>query len=284
MIFKAKKKNKYELDHDFLNLDKKKILRTKSILEIPYIKERVGGKTSYAEWAYVIGVFQTLFYQNIEAKDGNIVLDIGCGTGLLSMASKQLTSNGGKYIGLDVQKDNIDFCKRHYTDQNLEFIHFDVNNALYADAQSKTLLKWSIDDASIDVVTALSVWTHFNEQDALFYAKEVQRVLKPGGTAILTFFVLDDDFENFNSTITKGKIGKFYNTETSFWTFDTAAYQSTNWFYPNHCEIPEMAIGVKEKGIELILKNSKLKLTKKFSGTWKDIPGMYFQDILIFKK
>jgi predicted SAM-dependent methyltransferase len=44
------------------------------------------------------------------------------------------------------------------------------------------------------LVTALSVWTHLNEADARFYFKEISRVLKPDGKAIVTFFLLDEQY------------------------------------------------------------------------------------------
>ena len=56
------------------------------------------------------------------------------------------------------------------------------------------------------------------------------------------------------------------------------------WFSPQNLDIPEKAIGINEKGLNKLLNESGLKLIEYYPGNWKEIPGVFFQDILVFQK
>lgn len=270
------------IDILFNKIDKKFILRSNNINNIPDLRQRRGGKVSYAEWAHVIGIFQTIFHNVLSNKTSNQVLDIGCGTGLLAIASQNLIQDGGKYTGIDVLKKDINYNQKHYDEEQFQFIHFDLANPSYAEKQSAEKKPWPVTDSTYDLVTALSVWTHLREEDALYYFKEIKRVLKPGGKAVITFFVLDRDYEYSLSGRTRSK-GKYHNTSQNKWIFDVPAYGSDHWFAPNWVKHPEDAIGVTEEGLEILLNTSGLKLKQLYPGNWKEVPGLYFQDVLILE-
>ncbi|MDZ7847557.1 MAG: class I SAM-dependent methyltransferase [Owenweeksia sp.] len=175
------------IDRIFRKKDKQHIRRTRNLRLIPAYKNRRGGKLSYAEWAHVIGTFQSLFYQVLPQKSGNHILDIGCGTGLLGIAAEPFTSEGGSYTGIDVIQSDIDFCKNHYQVANYDFIHLDVANPTYTHNQPNEQKPWPVNGEKYDLVTGLSVWTHLNESDARFYFKEISRVLKKGAKPLLLF-------------------------------------------------------------------------------------------------
>ena len=123
--------------------------------------------------------------------------------------SHPFLGENGKYMGIDVSKEYIEFCRTHYPDSRFEFIHLETNNAYYSPGKGDSRLGWPIASNTVDFTTALSVWTHFNENDATFYLKEINRVLKPGGKAIVTFFLLDDLCRSGVST-RSGQAGKFH--------------------------------------------------------------------------
>lgn len=271
------------LDRLFLPLDRKYIRRTRNIRLIPSERFRRGGKYAYAEWAHVIGIFQTLMYLHLTNKEGNAMLDIGCGTGLLGIAAEPFVGQGGSYTGIDVMLHDIEFCRRHYRTPNYSFIHFDAANPAYAPGQSEAKTPWPIENGSVDLVTALSVWTHLREEDALFYLQEVARVLRPGGKAIITFFVLDETYRNSLGS-RSAQEGRFHMTAPRKWVFDQPSYGSDAWFHPKSAAVPEAAIGVTEAGIERLLAASGLSLIERHPGNWKEVPGAYFQDVLIFLK
>lgn len=272
------------LDGVFRSKDRSQIQRTKNITRIPGLAERRGGKTSYAEWAHVIGIFQVIIYENLINKNGNHILDIGCGTGLLGIAAEPYTTDGGSYTGIDVIKKDINFCREHYKNpEQFKFIHFDVANPSYAASQPAVQKKWPVGDDSYDMVTALSVWTHLREEDALFYFKEIARVLKTGGRAVITFFYLDGDYITSNSKRSETN-GRYHNTRQDLWIFNKAAYGSDQWLTTAWSKHPEDAIGVNAEGMKKLLDYSGLKLIRNYPGNWKEIPGVYFQDVLIFEK
>lgn len=271
------------IDLIYIFLDRKCVLRTKNICLIPGAKNRTGGKYSYAEWAQVIGIFQTLIYLNLNKKEDNRLLDVGCGTGILGIASAPYLGENGSYTGIDVGKKEIAFCRTHYPSNRFHFISLDLNNAAYAPDQKKTRKKWMLDSNSFDLVTALSVWIHLNQEDAAFFLKEVSRVLKPGAKAIITFFLLDELYQQSLSLRTKAK-GRFHMTLQDEWIFDQPAYDSDICFCPKWAEIPELAVGMTIEGLHRILLSTDLQLIDFYPGNWKEIPGLYFQDVLIFQK
>ncbi len=271
------------LDQLYLAEDKKHIRRTRNIRLIPEADNRRGGKYSYAEWAHVIGIFQTLMYLQLNQADNNDILDVGCGTGLLGIASEPFLGHHGHYVGLDVMKRDIDFCRTQYPLPGFEFIHFDIHNRAYASSQRKKRVPWPLDSARFDLVTALSVWTHLNEDDALFYFKEVDRVLKPGSKAIITCFLLDAVYEESLATRSPEE-GRYHMLPQDRWVFDQPSYGSKAWFHPQWTSVPEQAIGITKGGLNRLISESNLELVAHYHGNWKEVPGVFFQDVLVFEK
>lgn len=68
--------------------------------------------------------YHTFFIKNIN--DGNHVLDVGCGNGFLSYDIVTNVKNV-KLLGIDLNKNYIEFAKKYYKHPNLKFI---VGNAL----------------------------------------------------------------------------------------------------------------------------------------------------------
>ena len=73
-------------------------------------------------------------------------------------------------------------------------------------------------------------------------------------------------------------------TLRSKWIFNVPVKNSDYWFYPEWAEVPEKAIGISEKGMERLVRNSGLKILSINNGSWKEIPGIYFQDVVVFEK
>lgn len=271
------------LDKLFTKLDRKFIRRTNNIDLIPLEAARKGGKYSYGEWAHVIGIFQTLIALNLNKHTGNRILDIGCGTGLLGIAAKPFVESAGTYIGVDIQRGDIEFCRNHYPAETYEFHHIETQNPVYAPDQNTELTAFPVAQTSVDLVTALSVWTHFCEEHALFHFKEIDRVLKPGGRAIVTFFLLDEFYDE-NSKQPAARNSKFHQIRQSQLKFQRPAYGSDAWYYTNTVEIPEDMIGITPKGLDRLLEETSMTLVETYPGNWKNRPGVYYQDVLIFEK
>lgn len=272
-----------QLDPVYVALDKSYVRRTRNILAIPDESHRKGGKHAYAEWAHVIGIFQTLLYLQLGKKQDNIIVDVGCGTGLMAIASNPYLGAQGHYIGIDVQVDDVNFCRGHYDPACHSFLHLDARNPMYEPHKSAEKPRWAVDDASADMVTAVSVWTHLDEQDACFYFSEISRVLKPGGKAMITFFLLDELYTRSLPLRGEGA-GRFHLTQQRTWIFDQQSYGSDAWRHPAWVNIPEIAIGLTRLGLQRLLDVSGLHEIAYYPGNWKEAPGVFFQDVLVFGK
>src|SRR4030095_12560412 len=90
------------LDRLYLPLDKSFVKRARNLRLIPLFADRRGGKQTYVEWGFMIGIFQTLLNVHLENRSGCQILDVGCGTGLMAIASEPFVQDGGRYTGIDV--------------------------------------------------------------------------------------------------------------------------------------------------------------------------------------
>ncbi|MCU7925788.1 MAG: class I SAM-dependent methyltransferase [Candidatus Thiodiazotropha sp. (ex Dulcina madagascariensis)] len=105
-------------------------------------------------------------------ESGSAVLDIGCGSGRLANALKEMPSL--KYIGIDVVKELLEYASTLCGREDWRFY-------------MSTDFTVPVQDNSIDMVTAFSVFTHLLHEETFVYLYEARRVLKPGGKIIFSF-------------------------------------------------------------------------------------------------
>ena len=189
----------------------------------------------------------------------------------------------GDYIGIDVNQEDIDFCKTHYPHDKYKFFHLDAHNRVYAPKQTNQQIPWPIEDQAVTAVTALSVWTHLNEDDAKFYFKEINRVLRNDGVALITFFLLDLEYESKVERKSYQKSELYSGNETK-WFFDRMCPGSGEWYHTAWADVSEQALGVTSAGIQLLCDQSNLNWVSHHRGSFKDVPGVFFPDVLVFKK
>lgn len=97
------------------------------------------------------------------------VLDFGCGCGRVT---RYWAGFGASIAGSDLDPGAIEWCRR-----NLGFGRFEVNGLEPPLA---------FEDASFDLVYALSVFTHLPAGLQLAWREELRRVLRPGGLLLVT--------------------------------------------------------------------------------------------------
>lgn len=266
----------------FRIFEDRRLSRAGHLSLIPNSLERRGGTITYVEWGYTIGWISALISKNAP-KSKFKMLDVGCGIGRVYIASLPQRADGSEYVGIDVMERDIKYCKNKYrNDSTAAFFHLNVANSSYAPGQPEELKPWEFESDSFDLVTAISVWTHLKENDSRYYLKEVRRVLRKGGRAIITFFVLDDVY--FASVPERADVKSvFYPEKQTRWIFDTPAYGSMDWLTLNWVTTPEWAIGIRSAAFEQMIEECGLRVVEWHRGSFREQRGLYFQDILIFE-
>ena len=154
--------------------------------------------------------------------------------------------------------EDIAFCRSHYKDPRASFLHLKHSNRSYAPEQTASFQPYPFEDESFDLATALSVWTHLNEADGIFYACEVARTLRSGGKAVLTFFYLDEDYEKFlKEGISEPSI--YSVREPARYRFDQPVDGSADWLCPAWVPVPESAIGITPAGMDRLQDEAGLR-------------------------
>jgi SAM-dependent methyltransferase len=130
-----------------------------------------------------------------DLQPAHAVLDVGCGSGRLARPLAGFLSREGSYDGFDADRECIGWCRRRYA----RLPHFGFRVADVVDprrnpggAHRADEYRFPYDDASFDVVILSDVLTHLLEDAADHHLAEAARVLRPGGRALLTLFLLDD--------------------------------------------------------------------------------------------
>ena len=104
------------LDRLYLHYDKKMIRRTRNLALMPGLSQRLApGRPSYGEWCYLVGVFQTLLRTNLKNQTDNDILDVGCGTGIMAIATEPFLGDKGHYTGIDVKRSDIEISAGNIT-------------------------------------------------------------------------------------------------------------------------------------------------------------------------
>jgi SAM-dependent methyltransferase len=122
------------------------------------------------------------------------VLDIGCGIGRMAIPLLGYLDEVGSYSGFDVGKAMVKWCQKEITSRrsDFEFVWAPVYNRKYNPygRVSGEEFKFPYPDSSFDFVFATSLFTHLTLSDSTHYLEEINRVLRPGGRTLLTFFIL----------------------------------------------------------------------------------------------
>ncbi len=201
------------------------------------------------------------------------VLDIGCGIGRMAVPLTQYLSDAGSYMGVDIVAEGIAWCERTISAcyENFRFQHLDLRHPLYnpAGLTSAANIRFPFADGSFDFICLTSVVTHIDSAVLLNYAREIGRLLGPGGRCFVTAFLVNPPAREALRR-GDGRIGIDPEQAGPEWHGDPAA--------------PMAAVAFDEDYlVEKFLRFGLRRLRKPIYGCWSGRPSAVFQDICIFE-
>lgn len=108
---------------------------------------------------------------------GQVLLDVGCGYGRVAQYLLPRLKLGG-YIGADSSYEMLSLFKKRYDSREEE----QRTPVLLVNAEIHTL---PIKDASVDAIIVCAVFLHNHKEVVEAAMREIERVLKPGGTMLV---------------------------------------------------------------------------------------------------
>ena len=198
------------------------------------------------------------------------VLDLGCGIGRIAIPLTSFLAPTTRYVGLDINRDDIDWCQKNLSKRysNFDFVHVDVHSKEYHPEGKATAEDYRLpfDDGSFDFVCAISLFTHLTEAAASNYSSEISRVLSPGGRCFLTFFLINA--ESREAVEADRTQLKFQHLEGDSYVHD-----------PGN---PEGAIAFEELAVTSALSRLGLDVAPPFYGFWSGQGAIScYQDIVV---
>jgi SAM-dependent methyltransferase len=205
-------------------------------------------------------------------KPSDRVLDIGCGCGRVAIYFTNYLQSVGGYDGLDIDLPMIEWCRENISPrfQNFCFHHAELTNSFYTESGGDaSSYVFPFDNNTFDVVFAASVFTHLVPRSAEQYANEIARVLKPGGKALLSFYIINHEFQRQRAS--GAKLGLNFQ-------YDRVDHSLMDE------ERPEMAIAFEEWLARRLLTGAGLNIEILSYGSWRKPGGWSFQDWILVSK
>lgn len=157
----------------------------------PVLAQRTGAPQEH--YAAFAEVHERLVGELIPVEPHHAVLEAGCGTGMDAILLSSRIRPPGRYTGFDIAPDNVAWCTAHIARKlrHYRFHHFDIRNETYnpTGTVDPTTIRFPEADGVVDRFIAQSVFTHLLPEVTAHYLRELRRVLRPGGLALITCFL-----------------------------------------------------------------------------------------------
>jgi SAM-dependent methyltransferase len=209
------------------------------------------------------------------------VLDVGCGAGRLATPLARFLGPEGSYEGFDNNADRIAWCNEHVggLHPNMRFSLADVYNGQYnrtATLQPRDFT-FPYGDREFDVVVLMSVFTHMLPEDIEHYTREIARVMKPGGRAMITWFILNEESERLIDAQRDRRRDPAGNAQDAALGHDFGHYRTTD------PKTPEYVIAYREDWVRKTYRDSGLEIAEPvYYGGWSGRPDTRLnQDVVV---
>jgi ubiquinone/menaquinone biosynthesis C-methylase UbiE len=135
------------------------------------------------------------FYEGLCRFDSTII-DIGCGCGRFAHHLRDYRFKSetftGKYIGIDIDDEMLEWCRRNFDAERFEFHRSTHASKVYTSGDgTSSYYALPVNDDSVDFVFSTSLFTHLLEDDLKNYCREGFRVLKKGRSMAMYCFCMD---------------------------------------------------------------------------------------------
>jgi SAM-dependent methyltransferase len=122
-------------------------------------------------------------------RQGDRILDVGCGTGAMAFELQDLLGGDGRYVGFDVDHDAIGWCRKIFrSDSRFRFEIADTGSPR-GDESASAAYEFPVPTRGADFILAKSVFTHLLEPTLRLYFREIRRTLAHGRKALVTAFL-----------------------------------------------------------------------------------------------
>lgn len=228
---------------------------------------------TYTRWVWEFRVYLTMY---CGLRTDESVMEIGCNHGRTMLSLAQYLRTPGRYEGFDIAREQVEYAQRNVGSAqcSVGFHYVDVYNEFY-NPEGKldvAVFEFPCGPDEFDVVFAASVFTHMLPPGVANYIKQTGRVLKPGGRALFSVFVLD---------YFRGKgtaLSPVYDYVHKLDGYDDVAIID-----PNR---PEAFIAYSKARLEQMVADAGLELTRLVPGTWSTSHpvGVCDQDLIVLTK
>lgn len=201
------------------------------------------------------------------------VLDVGSGIGRTAIPLTKFMSNEGSYEGFDVVERGVKWCnekiKRDFP--NFNFLYVPLNNDLYnISTVNASKFRFPYQNNRFNKVFLFSVFTHMAVDEIENYLKEIERVLKPDGLCMATFFI-------YNPTIEQ----EISEKKNFAFPIKRDGYRLMNE------DVKSANLAMEEAMLDKMISLANLEKVKSIDGFWKDYisksDDIDFQDIIVLK-
>lgn len=131
------------------------------------------------------------------------IVEIGCGIGRLAYVLASFLDDEGSYHGFDISPDAVAWLKEHYEPKlpNFDFQVVELHHPRFRPKGKgkATGFTFPYGDQQFDFACSFSVFQHLTLDQIRHYLREVKRVLRPDGRALITLVAILPDDEDLTA-------------------------------------------------------------------------------------